>query len=153
MSPFSRKPIVPILFSESILLLVLYFAILMILIGIAVFATQSLRANSLQKEPTTEEHLNYFRDLNSEGKLSEEEFRIIKRQLSSQIVSEEKGGMRRTTFAYQEPYVSPAATLSRGRRNVKGTAGDDVEFFEYSEDTKLSAGGSSGEPDETVTGR
>lgn len=86
----------PEIFSETIVQLILYFAVLAILTGIAFYISGRVRANSLQQEQSeqkVEEQLKYFRDLNFEGKLSNEEFRIIKKQLSAQIIEAER--MRR----------------------------------------------------------
>lgn len=140
----------PTLFSESIIHLVVYFAILAVLISIAVYVLLSLRAGPLKQEPQTEEQLDYFRELNSQGKLSDAEFRIIKRQLSSQIVFEEKEKQR------EEPWrtdrIDPAILLAKGRQN--GAAGTvPPDFSEDQEETKIFGHDEDNSSDDTVVGR
>jgi hypothetical protein len=85
-----------ILFYSTVIQLIIYFAVLAVIIAIAVYTAGLFRTESVQKELTTEEHLNNFRELNSEGKLSEEEFRMIKKQLAFQIVDKEKEKIQKT---------------------------------------------------------
>lgn len=133
----------PEIFSESIVQLIIYFAVLAIITGVAIYVSGLFRANSLQNEPATEEHLDYFRELNLEGKLSKEEFRIIKKQLSMKIVEEEKN---KTGKVLQEDSIDPAVLLARLRESG-------IVFMENRDDTQRAGGGSDGNTDDTAVHR
>lgn len=68
--------------------LIVWFAVLAVLVSIAAYLLSKIRAKTLQHEPTASELLSKFRDLHSEGKLSEEEFRTIKTTLAEQLQNE-----------------------------------------------------------------
>ena len=68
-----------------IIQLVIGFAVVGVLFTFCFWWMGRIRASSLQKEPGPEEILRNFAEMNSQGVLDGEEFRIIKRRLSSQI--------------------------------------------------------------------
>lgn len=138
----------PVIFSEAIVQLIVLFAVLAILTGVAIYVAGLFRFNSLQQEPKTTEHLDYFRELKSEGKLSESEFRIIKKQLSSRIVEEEKQATRKNGPVFKEPSADSTVLLNRGKR-PDGAPWDDAASSNR-EDTRLAGGGDDGDSDETV---
>lgn len=72
-------------------LTVIYFAILAVLVAIAWYVIDKIRPKPVQKEPTASEWLSKFRDLHTEGELSDEEFRTIKTTLAAQLQDELKG--------------------------------------------------------------
>jgi hypothetical protein len=67
------------------------FAVLAVLIAVAVYALGVFRNHSLQQELNTGEMLKNLQDLKIEGKLSPEEYRNIKRRLSEHVLYERHG--------------------------------------------------------------
>jgi hypothetical protein len=117
----------PTVFSGEIIQLVIYFAILAILTAIAIYVVGLLHEKSIQKELNAEDHLNNFRELKSQGKLSESEFRIIKKQLAFQIVDEEKSKTQKS--------FDPAVLVSKGVEKAQDN--DFVVFSENNEETQI----------------
>jgi uncharacterized membrane protein len=68
--------------------LILWFAVLAALIAIAFYLLKKIRAKTVQQEPQASELLSKFRDLHTEGELSDEEFRTIKTALSAKLQRE-----------------------------------------------------------------
>jgi uncharacterized membrane protein len=68
--------------------LVLWSAILAILVAIAWYVIGKIRPKSLQKERKASDWLSKCRELNSEGELTDEEFRTIKTTLATQLQDE-----------------------------------------------------------------
>ena len=68
--------------------LVLGIAILAILVAIAYYVIKKIRPKPVQKEPKASQWLSKFRELHSQGKLSDEEFRTIKTALAAQLQEE-----------------------------------------------------------------
>ncbi|MDR2114984.1 MAG: hypothetical protein LBP87_01235 [Planctomycetaceae bacterium] len=112
----------PKVFSVEIIQLVIFFAILAILIAVAIYVVRLLHEKSVQKELNTEDILNNFRELKSQGKLSESEFRIIKKRLAAQIVNEEKNKT-------QNP-VDPIVLLA-AQKTVKTQNNDPDDFSDF----------------------
>jgi hypothetical protein len=69
-------------------ILVLWLAVLAGLVSVAVYVILKIRAKTLQNEPHTSELLSKFRDLHSQGELSDEEFRTIKTTLAAELQKE-----------------------------------------------------------------
>jgi len=61
------------------------FIVLLILLALSVFALRLLRANMSKPELRPQDYLESFQKLREEGKLTEEEFRIVRRLLSLQL--------------------------------------------------------------------
>lgn len=135
----------PLLFTNSVIQLVIGFVILTILIMVAVYVLGLLHPKALKQEQTVGEQLDYFRDLVSEGKLSPEEFRKIKRRLSVELV-EEWENRNKTTLGNVEVSTETAALLAKqlhtGLRNP-----------ENSEDTQIIGRGETENSEDTVVGR
>lgn len=72
-------------------LTVLWAAILAILVAIAWYVIDKIRPKPVQKEPEASQLLSKFRDLHTQGELSDEEFRTIKTTLAAQLQDELKG--------------------------------------------------------------
>ena len=70
--------------------LVVWLAVLAILVAIAYYVIGKIRAESVQQEPGASELLSKFRDLHSQGDLSETEFRTIKTTLAARLQDELK---------------------------------------------------------------
>ncbi len=70
--------------------LVVWLAVLAVLAAIAFYVIGKIRAESVQQEPGASELLSKFRDLHSEGDLSETEFRTIKTTLVARLQDELK---------------------------------------------------------------
>ncbi len=70
--------------------LVVWLAVLGVLTAIAYYVRGKIRAESVQQEPGASELLSKFRDLHSEGDLSETEFRTIKTTLAARLQDELK---------------------------------------------------------------
>ena len=68
--------------------LVALLALLAILVAIACYVIGKIRAESVQQEPGASELLSKFRDLHSQGDLSEAEFRTIKTTLAARLQEE-----------------------------------------------------------------
>ncbi len=92
----------PDLFSKEIVSLIVGFIVLTILIRVAIYVLGKLRVRPLQQERTANEQLDYFRELESQGKLSSEEYRKVKQRLSAQIVEQGKKSDRNVS---EEPAV------------------------------------------------
>jgi uncharacterized membrane protein len=68
--------------------LVLWLSVLAALIAVAFYVIRKIRPKTVQSEPGASEMLSKFRDLHSEGELSDEEFRTIKTTLAVQLQKE-----------------------------------------------------------------
>jgi uncharacterized membrane protein len=68
--------------------LVMWLAVLAALIAVAAYFILKIRAKTLQHEPPASELLSKFRDLHSQGELTDEEFRTIKTTLAAQLQRE-----------------------------------------------------------------
>jgi uncharacterized membrane protein len=68
--------------------LVLWLSVLAALIAVAFYVIRKIRPKTVQSEPRASEMLSKFRDLHSEGELSDEEFRTIKTTLATQLQKE-----------------------------------------------------------------
>lgn len=144
----------PELFSESIVHLILYFAILAILTGVGIYVASRFRANSIQQEQSDQnggEQLNYFRDLKLRGKLTEEEFRIIKKQLSAQIVETEKRNRHKTidSSLFKSVELDSDAILARARALA---ALQNNQITQDDQDTQIVGTEIDNSSDETVVG-
>jgi uncharacterized membrane protein len=70
--------------------LILWVTVLAVLIAVAYYLLRKIRAKTVQQEPEASELLSKFRELHSEGELSDEEFRTIKTTLSAKLRRELK---------------------------------------------------------------
>ena len=66
----------------------LWVAILAMLVAIAWYVIGKIRPKTLQKERPANQWLAKYRELHSQGGLSDEEFRTIKTKLSQQLQDE-----------------------------------------------------------------
>ncbi|MDR0392094.1 MAG: hypothetical protein LBH59_09320 [Planctomycetaceae bacterium] len=73
------------IFFEPMIQILVYVVILMIGTLVAIYVLGLLRANSLQQEQDINKELNYFRELNDKGDLSDVEFRTIKEKYAEEI--------------------------------------------------------------------
>jgi hypothetical protein len=89
---------------ETILWLVLYCVILVVLMSTSFYVLRLIRADSLKQEPSPGDYLNYFQELRSEGKLTDEEYRIIRRVLSEKILNKAEP----PRFDYASIFSDPA---------------------------------------------
>jgi hypothetical protein len=71
--------------------LVLWLAVLAAMIAVGAYLILKIRPKTVQNEPAASELLSKFRELHSQGELSDEEFRTIKTTLSAQLQQELKG--------------------------------------------------------------
>lgn len=72
-------------------LTVLWVAVLAVLVAVAWYVIEKIRPKTVQKEPEASQWLSKFRDLHTQGELSDEEFRTIKTTLAAQLQDELKG--------------------------------------------------------------
>jgi uncharacterized membrane protein len=72
--------------------LILWLAVLAALIAVGGYIVMKIRSKTVQNEPPASELLSKFRDLHSEGELSDEEFRTIKTTLTAQLQKELNSG-------------------------------------------------------------
>ena len=72
-------------------LTVLWLAVLAILVAVAWYVIEKIRPKTVQKERKASQWLSKFRDLHTQGELSDEEFRTIKTTLAAQLQDELKG--------------------------------------------------------------
>ena len=63
-------------------------AALAIFVAVGVYCAGSIRAKSVQQEPSASGLLTKFREMHSRGVLSDEEFRTIKTTLTEQLQAE-----------------------------------------------------------------
>ncbi len=70
--------------------LVLWIAVLAILVTVAYYVVGKIRPKPVQKERKASQWLSKFRELHSQGELSDEEFRTIKTTLAAQLQDELK---------------------------------------------------------------
>ncbi len=68
--------------------LVLWLAVLAAMVAVAWYIVSKIRPGSEKKEPTASQWLSKYRDLHSQGGLSDEEFRTIKTTLATQLQEE-----------------------------------------------------------------
>ena len=68
--------------------LVLLFAATAGLIAIGYYLIQKFRPSAKDDPPSVSEHISHFRDLRSQGKLTDEEYRTIKTQLAKKLQDE-----------------------------------------------------------------
>jgi uncharacterized membrane protein len=67
---------------------VLLFAAMCGLFAIGYYVIQRFRPNEKDDLPSVGDHISHFRELRSQGKLTEEEYRTIKTKLASQFQEE-----------------------------------------------------------------
>ena len=65
-------------------------AVLAILVAIGVYWAAKIRSEAVKKEPPTSELLTKFREMHSQGVVSDEEFRTIKTTLTERLQTELK---------------------------------------------------------------
>lgn len=70
--------------------LVLWVGVLAVFLTIAYYVISTIRPKPVQKERRASQWLSKFRELHSEGELSDEEFRTIKTTLATQLQEELK---------------------------------------------------------------
>jgi uncharacterized iron-regulated membrane protein len=70
--------------------LIVWVAVLAIMACVAGYVVAKFRGKTLQQEPTASELLTKFRDLHSQGGLSDAEYRTIKTTLASRLEQELK---------------------------------------------------------------
>ena len=70
--------------------IVLWIAVLAVLMAIGYYVIEKIRPKPAQKEPQASQWLSKFRELHSQGELSDEEFRTIKTHLAAQLQDELK---------------------------------------------------------------
>ena len=68
--------------------LIVAVAVLAALVAIGVYVVGKIRNQAVQKEPPASELLTKFREMHSQGVLSDEEFRTIKTTLTERLQSE-----------------------------------------------------------------
>lgn len=68
--------------------IVLWVAVLAALVAVAAYVIGKIRPKPVQKEPTASQWLSKYRDLHSQGKITDEEFRTIKTTLAEQLQDE-----------------------------------------------------------------
>jgi hypothetical protein len=78
------------IFDDPIAQLVIWAALGAVLIAVGVYVIKKIRAEVVQQEPTANELLSKFRDLHSQGELSDAEFRTIKTTLAARLQDELK---------------------------------------------------------------
>jgi uncharacterized membrane protein len=70
--------------------IILGMAVVAILVTVAYYVIEKIRPKPIQKERRAHQMLSKFRELHSQGELSDEEFRTIKTTLASQLQEELK---------------------------------------------------------------
>ena len=75
---------------EDIRQLALGVASLAILVAIGIYSAGIIRTKAVQKEPSASELLTKFREMHSQGVLSDEEFRTIKTTLTERLQTESR---------------------------------------------------------------
>ena len=125
----------PTLFSPTIFQLIVSSTVIAILTTVAFYVLRAIREHSIQREPQAEDHLDYFRELSSQGKLTDREFRIIKRQLSSQIADAVKEEQLKASPPVFRPEIKDAVALLAGQQQEDGTESEETKMFDTGEDT------------------
>jgi hypothetical protein len=69
---------------------VLLFAGMAALLAIGFYIIQKLRSNLKDNLPSASDYISHFRELRSQGKLTDEEYRTIKTQLAKKLQDELK---------------------------------------------------------------
>jgi uncharacterized membrane protein len=75
-------------FSHSLMLAVLWFAVILGLLAVALVGLRRWRGDAAEDQPVTSELLTKFRELHARGGLSDDEYRTIKTKLATQLDSE-----------------------------------------------------------------
>ena len=70
--------------------LVLWIAVGAILVAVAMYVLGKIRGQTAQQEPAASELMSKFRELHSQGVLSDAEFRTIKSRLAARLGDEVK---------------------------------------------------------------
>jgi len=78
------------IFENPIAELVVWAAMGAIVVAVAAYILGKIRAEPTQKEPSASELMSKFRDLHSQGELSDAEFRTIKTALAARLQEELK---------------------------------------------------------------
>ena len=76
------------LFDNTAAQLILSVAIVAIAVTLGVYVIGRVRKSSRESTPTASDHLTNFRELHSQGELSDEEFRTIKSMLAERMQRE-----------------------------------------------------------------
>ena len=132
--------IVSIVPSETIIQLIIATTAIAVVTAAAFYVLRSLRECSLQQEPDTKNHLEYFQELKTEGNITEDEYRNIKKRLSDHIVKELKEQAPSEQSAQSENSEFLAALMAQGtllrdvERKEGGQSPDDTARWGKSED-------------------
>lgn len=70
--------------------LIIWIAALAVMLCVAAYVIQKVRAQTVQKEPIAGEMLSNFRELHSQGVLDDAEYRTIKTALTARLSAELK---------------------------------------------------------------
>jgi hypothetical protein len=95
-------------FFEPMIQILVYVVILMIGTLVAFYVLWLLRANSLQQEQDINKELNYFRELNDKGDLSDVEFRTIKERYAEEIkdkINNDKNPKSKLALSYKDAFL------------------------------------------------
>ena len=127
----------PTLFSPTLFQLIFSCAGIAIFTAVAFYVLRVIRVHPIQRESETADHLDYFQELHSQGKLSDREFRIIKRQLSSQIVDAIKEEQLKASPLVFRPEVKDAVALLAGRQREEDRESGETGMFGKEETAKI----------------
>ena len=72
-------------FRHPLLIAALWFAVIFVLMALAILAMRRWRGGSADDRPSSSELLTKFRELHVRGSLSEDEYRTIKTKLATQL--------------------------------------------------------------------
>ncbi|MDR1923981.1 MAG: hypothetical protein LBQ66_06370 [Planctomycetaceae bacterium] len=109
----------PNIFTYTVVCILISFAVLMVISIAAVYVLGLLRDNSLQQERDIKKELNYFQELNVEGKLSDVEYRNIKEGFFDRLIEagkstkHERGKSKDAIDYYSIMLKSPASVVDR----------------------------------------
>ena len=138
--------IVPIVFSETIIQLIIATTAIAVVTASAFYVLRLLLERSLQQEPDAKNHLDYFEELKTEGNITAEEYRHIKKRLSVQIIKELQEKSQSEKSCQWEKSEELAALMAQGtvlrdaERIEGGVSFDDTARFgkdDENEETKL----------------
>ena len=139
---YFKGNIVPIVFTETIIPLIIASTAIAVMTATAFYVLRLLRERSLQQEPNAKNHLDYFEELKREGNITVEEYRHIKKRLSAQIIKELQAKSQSEQSDSWEQSEELAALIAQGSvlRDVEhvegGVSPDDTARFGKDDDNQ-----------------
>jgi hypothetical protein len=127
MAQFLHQPLVQV---------VLWSAAILALIAVGVYIAGRVRTAMIHSQPTPSDMLTDFREIYSQGDLSDEEYRAVKGTLAGRLLTEVKGGKQSSTDARKDLSPGEALPSLRTESLKRANLGSDSKPVDGVSDTR-----------------